>query len=466
MKWLLKHAIHGDKPWAVQAEALRRSEGQERYGFHLEQGLGKSSLVFNEFLNSDCDVMLVIAPQSFKADWPMVPAEWGHPDVLPGMWPHDPVPLHYSAGRALYAANYEAIRSGGREHFDRLITTRKVFLVYDETTSVKNPRAQVSRAALDMAKPAAVVRILNGTPIVSNALDLFTPLKILGKFDRMNAFSFRNRFCIMGGFQGRQIKGVRNEEELYAVLDSATFRALKADWRKDLPPKVYSTVHLEMTERQRRHYKEMHEDFYTVVNDMDVTADMVLIQLDKSRQIASGLAMQDGRAEWIEEPGRNPKLRALLDIIDGGPTKLIAVHFYRASGDLLHETLTKAGLHPARIGGGMKPEQIIEEKRRFNEDPQCRVLVAQEAATARGHTLIGGTGNDRCNRVVFFENSFSLMERLQIEDRIHRGAQDQDCLYFDLVTSPIDQFVADTLRKKKELADSVDEVVKVVRAGH
>jgi len=465
MNWLLTHHVHGDRPWDVQAEALRRSEGRDRYGFHLEQGLGKSALVFNEFLDSGLPLMLVTAPQSFKGDWPLVPAEWGHPEVWSGMWPRQSLPASFD--KAVYAVNYEAVRSSTGDQLSALMRRYPTMLVIDESSAIMNPQSQTSRAVFELSKDAAMVRVLNGTPLVKNCMDLFMPLKCLGQLDKMNPYHYRNRFARMGGYMGRQIRGLNEErkDEFFRLLDSCAFRALKSDWRKDLPPKLFIPVHLEMTDRQLKHYREMLNEFYTMVADMEVSADMVLVQMDKLRQISSCLVMQDGASQMFEEPLRNPKMRATLDLIQSGMTKVIVVHTYKATGLMLMAELTRAGLEPACIRGGMKPEEVTEQKRRFNQDPACRVLVGQEAATARGHTLIGGKDADRCNRMIFFENSFSLMERLQIEDRIHRGEQDQDCIYWDLVTSPVEEAVAEALRNKKELADMVDAAVKAVRGS-
>ena len=187
-------------------------------------------------------------------------------------------------------------------------------------------------------------------------------------------------------------------------------------------------------------------------------------QLAKLRQISSCLAMQDGKSTFFEEPGRNPKLQAVLDVLDGGSNKAIVIHFHKATGDLLMTELHRHGLRPARIQGDVKPDEITAEKHRFNTDPECRVLVGQESATARGHTLIGGSGSDRCTRMLMFEQSYSLMERLQVEDRIHRGAQDQPCEYFDFVISPIDAAIIKALQTKKAMADAMDAVVAVVRS--
>lgn len=463
MKWLLKHKLHGARPWGVQAAALERGAGHDRFAYHLEQGLGKSPLVFNEFLQSKCQIMVVVVPNAFKLDWTLIPEEWGWGDRVEGSaWPDA---MKVKSEKSVFAINYEAVRTSGGAYVRSLIKRFQVFFVIDESSAIKNPRSQTTRAVLELAKDAYMVRILNGTPLVQNCMDLFTPLKCLGEFDGMNPFQFRNKFAVMGGFMSKQIKGLKNEKELYSILDKCSFRALKADWR-DLPLKVYSTVHLEMTNKQKKHYQEMLEEFFTLVGDEEVSADMVLVQLSKLRQIASCLVIQDGKTTSFEEPKNNPKLKAVLDILEGGPTKAIIIHFHKETGITLLTELLKAGLNPARIQGGMKPEEIVTEKRRFNEDPNCRVLVGQEAATARGHTLTGGKGTDRANRMIFVEQSFSLMERLQVEDRIHRGDQDQTCQYYDLVTSPIDQAIIEALQKKKKLADTVDDVVAVVRDGH
>ena len=262
---------------------------------------------------------------------------------------------------------------------------------------------------------------------------------------------------------GRQIKGIQNEDQLYALLDTCSFRALKKDWRKDLPPKLYVPVHLEMTTRQKKHYAEMMEDFYTEINGMEVAADIVLTRMDKLRQISSCVLMNEGHVEFLEDHGKNPKIQATLDIINGGPTKAIVVHFYKASGLALFDTLKKEGLQPAVIRGGMSQDDLVYEKRRFNGDPNCRVLVAQESAAHLGHTLLGGDGADRVTRMLFFENSFGLKERLQMEDRIHRGSQDMDCVYYDLITSQMDQIGVNILTRKKSAADAIDAVVAAVK---
>lgn len=462
VKWVLRHERYGDKPWAVQEEALLRKGDRRKFGYFLEQGLGKTSLTLNDFLTTDeCDLLLIVAPNSYKLDWKYAPSEWGHPDLPAGAWPRDKL-AKMPEGKRLYSVNYEAMRTGAYEELLKWAERPGTMLVFDESAEFKNHQSQTARCAIELAKRAQVVRLLNGTPIVQNVLDYYPQLRCLGELNGVNPYAFRARYAVMGGFMGKQIVGMKNGEELAKILDRCSFRALKTDWR-DLPPKVYSTVRVEMTKRQTEHYMRMLAEFYTSVNGLNVTADMVLTQMDKLRQIASCLAMQDGQHEWLEEPKRNPKVQATLDIVTRGSGKTVVVHWYKQTGHMLIEEFKRQGLEPAYIQGSLDPRIIMEQKQRFNRDPKCRVIVCQQTASFRGHTLLGGTEGDRCNRMVFFENSFSYYHRSQMEDRNHRGEQDQTCHYYDLVTSPIDEKYIQVLQGKKDLANAVDDIVKLVR---
>lgn len=462
--WHLKHQVHGNKPWSVQAEALKRANGHAKFGHWLEQGLGKTSLTLNEFISQDdTEINIVIAPNSFVGDWAMAPDEWGVPWLKTGIRKRDPMPANHDQ-YMLYAVNYELVREKEYNRaLQKLMEHRRCMLTIDESTAIKNPGTSTYRGVLELAKRAKVVRELNGTPLTQDVRDYYGQLRALGQLQGMEPVVFRNKFCEMGGYFNRQVTGVRNEEELAKILDGCTFRALKSDWRKDLPPKIYIPVHLEMSKRQIAHYTTMMEEFYAIVDDEEITAELILTQMGKLRQISSCVLMDQGKYWFFEEPKDNPKLKATLDIAATCPGKFIISHFYKPSGQLLFDALTKEGYNPARIQGGMKPEQILEQKKMFNDEPTCRGIVGQQEATGRGHTLIGKKGKDRCSTMVFYENDFSYYWRSQMEDRNHRGEQDQDCNVYDLITSPMDAKGIEILTRKRDLAASMDEIVAEVR---
>lgn len=450
------------EPWAVQTEAARRSASRDRYGFYLEMGLGKSALALNEFIDrDDVDLCVVVAPQSFKLNWLTMAKEYGLGFLRSGYWPKNPLPFDWDGG--LYAINYEAVsRSQAKEPLLKLFSERRVMFVIDESKALGNPSSDWTKAVIELSKRAKVVRELNGTPITQSPLDYYGQLRALGELNGWNPTNFKHRYAVLGGFMGKQVMPqCRNEEELAALLDSCSFRALKKDWRKDLPPKLYQTVHLEMTKKQRDHYQTMMEEFYAMIDDDVITAEMVVTQMGKLRQVSSGILLDHGKEIVFEEPKTNPKIQAMLELVDG-PGKSIVVHYHKATGKMLIEALRKAKVGHAYIQGGMKPAEIIYQKEMFNKDPETRVLVGQERATALGHTLTGQPG-DRCNKTIFVENSFSLYARLQLEDRNHRGDQDEPCTCYDLSVSPMDETTINILKAKKDMANAMDLVVAAVR---
>ena len=443
---------------------MKRRAGKKKWGHWLEQGLGKTALALNEFIDSDEDELaVVVAPNSFKGDWALAPAEWGVPWLPADYWPRAPLPFDWEQG--LYALNYEAVREKAlHRELVKLFERRRCSLIIDESTAIKNPGTSTNFAVVELAKWAVSVTELNGTPLTQDVTDYYGQLRALGQLNGMEPRVFKNRFAETGGYYGKQVVGTRNDEELAAILNSCTFRALKKDWRKDLPPKQYQPVHLEMSKRQRQHYQTMMEEFYALVGEDEITADMVLTQMGKLRQISSCVLLDHGKHYFFEEPKNNPKLRAMFDIIATSSGKVIVSYFYKPVGELLFEALRKAKLQPAWIKGGMSPEAIVEEKRSFNNDSPCRVLLGQQTAAARGHTLMGGTGRDRCSTMIFYENDFSYYWRSQMEDRNYgRDEESLGSTVYDLVTSPADQLTVDALTRKKDLASRMDEIVKMVR---
>lgn len=459
ISWHLNHERYGCEPWTVQREALDRSEDKIRYAHYLEQGLGKTALILNEFVHysnrGDVDLLLVVCPESFKLSWISAIKEWGLAHLKSGCWPGA---FPGKAFPAIYVMNWEALRTqAGLTFLGKL--KRKVFLAFDETSYIKNPAAQVTKNSIHIARGAKFVRLLNGTPQTNSVMDHYGPLKCLNQLEGYLPTTFRKHFAEMGGWENRQVVGSKNQEELAQILNECSFRATKADWRKDLPDRIVSIVQVEMTAVQKRHYKEMKKDFSTKIGNTKVSAELVLTQLAKLRQISSGIFMQDGKAELIEPIELNRKFKALFELFNAQDGKVIVVYSYKLTGKILAQMFADANIKYACIRGQMNPEDLQEHKRNFNEDSNCRVILCQQAAACMGHTLLGGKGKDRCATMIFVENSFSVRDRLQMLDRNHRGEQDQVCTVYDLVASAVEAKIIQGLNERKAAADLLDDIV-------
>ena len=273
-RWHLK----GPNPFAVQLKAMQESEGHDRFGYFLEQGLGKTPLLLNDYVEryaGDVDTITIISPNTFKMDWTLAPSEWGL-DFTTSMWPKQPFKYGTLSRPHLNSVNFEAVRSGaGLKAIIEHLSKRPVVLAIDESSAIKNPSSETAKAILDMSKYAKYVRLLNGTPMVQNAMDLYAQLKVLGQLKGVKSTQFKHHFAVLGGYQGRLIVGIKNVDELHDILNSCSFRALKEDWWDDCPQKLYPSLHVEMTNNQQKHYKEMYQDFYTVVQGGIVTGKQI-----------------------------------------------------------------------------------------------------------------------------------------------------------------------------------------------
>jgi hypothetical protein len=199
----------------------------------------------------------------------------------------------------------------------------------------------------------------------------------------------------------------------------------------------------------------MEEDFLTYLKGEVVSVQIALSKYEKLAQIQCGFIIKEsGEVEWIVEPEHNPRLQLLQEILDEEVSgKAVIVYRHKAVGDLLVGACRgyeDDGI--AWIRGGMSTEAIAAEKQHFERG--ARVMLLQADAGKYGHTLVG-TEDDPCGTMIFFENTYSLDTRSQIEDRIHRmGTVAESCLYVDLSGSDIDERITRALARKDRTCSS------------
>jgi hypothetical protein len=269
-------------------------------------------------------------------------------------------------------------------------------------------------------------------------------------------YPFKTTFCKMGGFKAKKVVGTQNEELLAAKIEKFIFRASKAQWT-DLPPKMYTSRQYSLTGRLSLIYKSMEEDFVAWLSDTEVvTVDAFITKYIKLAQIQSGFIIkEDQSVEALVLPGDNPRFRLVREILEEIPGKTVVPYVHRYTLGILQDMLSDYG--PAVIKGNMTPDEIQAQKDSFNHDKDCRIILVQIRAGKYGHTLLGGSNDeDKCSTMVFAENSYSLDDRSQVEDRIHRHGQTADsCLYIDLWGTALDHRITQALQAKESISAAV-----------
>lgn len=482
VKWLLPNVA----PKHVQLEALSRSVLGEKvcesrydepvvtkvgagplpgWAHFMRMRLGKTYVALAEFLwlREDFGVsnMLVFSPNKYKEAWKLEASISGVMN-----------PVHvFESGRAKDAEKFVANNDNGVMivNYEALIQPRNLlliqkfvnpntFIVCDESIMIKNRSTSFFKGVHSFTKQTKYKRILTGSPIAHGPQDLYSQLRAIGALEGTNFYSFRNSFCAMGGFKGKQIVGIKNPEALKALLRRYAFVARRSDWVDDFEPD-YFTRETPLVGEQYSHYKTMSEEFIAHVrNTPGIAADQVISQYEKLGQISSGFIIDDGGNPHALLPfDKVPKVSDALWLLENEiecKVIIVAHHMY-----VIEQLMTVMGKYnPALIGGGTTMKkfklEIEAEKFRFNNDPTCRVVVAQGQAVKYGHTLVG-TESDPCEVTMFLENNYSLDTREQTEQRNVSQNQKKPMVIIDFVSSPIEARVIKALQRKESVARAI-----------
>ena len=481
--WLLK-----GEPREVQLEALRRSyygyalrdfptdaerfarlrNGPARgWGHFMEMRLGKTPTLLNEFelLRRDYDFRraIILSPNAFKRTWVSEAEAFGSSldaEFYDGNRNQLKRLIARTKGQFILSINYEALRSEDVLRMLEDLCDDKTLIAADESITIKGHGTRITTAALDLAGKCRARRPMTGKPITQGPHDAYTQLRFAAQLQGEFYTNFKAYYCKMGGFQGKTVVGVKNPEELSAIIQSSAFVARKAGPRGWLatPGVEYGERFLDMLPEQRALYDRMETEFLVELeNGTIVTADQIVTKLIKLQQITSGFIYDETRGvHWVVPTEKNPLILALKTMLEEEVEgKLLIVAHYQPTMDLLEKALGEAGYEPAVIRGQewhrKQGRGIEEEKARFNNDPRCRVLIGQEISLRYGHTLMGDKANP-CLTEVFVENNYSLNDRSQCEQRPQGAGQQGVLSILDLFASQQSLKIVRALQAKEDVA--------------
>lgn len=429
------------KPMAHQVRALDAWYGNKAFALFMEMGTGKTftaiHMACNLYQEGKITQVLVICPVSIKDVWSR---EFGK-------FATEPIELR--------VVGTESLSAGGAYAATLRWVTDTTMVIIDESSKIKNYKAKRTTRAIEIAHRCSYRVILTGTPITQGLQDLFSQFcaidpRIIGI---KSFFPFRNRYCIMGGFEGRQIVGYRNVEELMANTRPYVFQITKKECL-DLPDKIYMPPRkVELTKEQLELIRDLKERMQVELAGEKLTVQNTIGWMTRAQQIVGGnYPYKNGDDEWCTRPlDKNPKLDELVELLGELPhgTQSVVWARYRPEISTIAQGLRSLGYVVGELHGGIEPADRTRTVADFQAGA-CQIIVANQATGGMGLTLTAGTN------VVYYSNTFSYEERVQSEDRTHRIGQDSHVTYTDLVSNAgIDRTALQILEKKSDLADFV-----------
>lgn len=460
-----------------QAAALDASRHMPGFAYFMEMGLGKTltDLLDTEYARGEgLQCAVVICPNSFKEGWKVEIAKWGF-KFVPHVYVSGADTYNEAFLRRIKRApidefqilitNYEAARTPKVvEYIKRFVDGRRAKITADESIQIKTHDSVQTKAAIVLSKDFERRRILCGKPMTQGPHDLWSQMRFIGHLNGMNYFAFRYKYCTIGGFKGKSVVGSKDEAGLAELISPYCYKAEKKD-SMDLP-KRHTVRPYDLGPVLNEHYNTMLHDFVVwLEGNQTVTIDVAIAKYAKLQQIQSGFIIdEEGKIQQLVPEEKIPKMMVLKNILEDELTSKICICYHHIhSGNALARQL--AHYQPARIAGEhtMKENDatVEAEKKRFNEDPDCRVMLLQTRAAKYGHTLLGGAEPiNRCYTMAFYENTYSLDDRSQIEDRIHRMGQLADgCLYIDFAGTKLDREIAEALYRKESIYQKIFSLV-------
>jgi SNF2 family DNA or RNA helicase len=352
--------------------------------------------------------------------------------------------------------NVEAFSTDkGIKFASKFLNSHKVLMAIDESTTIKTPTAKRTRNIINLGEYAKYRRIMTGSPVTKNPLDLYTQCYFLDSYllDHASYYSFRNRYAVMKSMhvRGRTIQVVhkfQNLSELSEKLQEFSYRVLKEDCL-DLPPKNWTKRHITLSKEQQKVYDQMKKEALATLNGKVTSTMTVITQLMRLQQITCGhFVADDGSTQEIKN-NRITELMEVLDEIEG--KAIIWGHWQKDIQNIVNEIEKIHGPGSVVSYYGLTPQDERQDNiRRFQSDPKCRFLVGTPSTGGYGITLTAA------NTVIYYSNGYDLEKRLQSEDRAHRIGQKKNVTYIDIIAeNTVDEKIVKSLRKKINIASEV-----------
>lgn len=313
----------------------------------------------------------------------------------------------------------------------------------DEMHKMKNPTAQQTKGFL---KCLPYCRIgMTGTPLMNSPMDLYVILKWLG-YESHAFYSFKQHYCVMGGYGGYEIVGYKNLDQLTAQVREIMLRRLKSEVL-DLPEKIYVDDIVEMDGKQAVMYKEVEAGLKAdyINGDIDLTNPLsALIRLRQTTGYPGILS------DEITESAKLDRMEELVENCTSNDEKVIIFSNWTQMTDAICNKLKSSGHNVGVITGETPDSSRQEIVDVFQNSSDLSVLVGTIGAMGTGLTLTAAT------TVIFVDEPWNKALFDQAVDRAHRiGQKNNITIYSIMCKDTIDERIHNLIYKKGAMSDAI-----------
>ena len=273
-------------------------------------------------------------------------------------------------------------------------------------------------------------------------IDLY-PLMVWLDKENGNYWSFREKYCVMGGYKNKDIVGNKNGDILNKKLNNFMLRRKKSDV-VDLPEKIIIDEYLEMDGKQSVLYEKIRKLSKQEIIKSKGNRNVILSCFSNLRKITD-------HPNWVDDKYKDSvkfdRIHQLMYEINSNEQKAIIFSNWATPIQMLFDELKV--YNPAMIIGETKDR--FSEIKKFQEDDSCKVILGTIGAMGTGLTLTAASN------VIFLDEPWNRALKDQAIDRAHRiGTKSNVNIYTLMCKNTLDDtFVHKKVLSKGQVADNV-----------
>lgn len=377
-----------------QLSAIDKLKNVKCGALFMEAGTGKTLSAIELIKSTDCDYILWITPFQTKDNLRQEIDKWG--------------------GLECDIVGIESIQNSDRiylEYYKKCQSAKRAFVVCDESLKIKNAVAKRTNRLFEFTKVSEYRLILNGTPLSRNLLDLWSQMYFLSpKILRMDIAEFKNTFCeyvqiikhsenYARSYTKEFIKKYHNIDYLYNLIQPFIFESkLSLSIGQQV---VNIDYKLSIEEKQQ------HDLLKTKYLDNEI-----LLMLNNNIFLEITQKMQHNYSLSEE------KFTIVDKILQGCDNKKVLIY----------------------------AKYIDTQKTLTSRYPNIRIMSLQK------HSF--GLNLQDYDTIIFWDKTWDYAQREQIERRIFRNGQKNDCIYYDLTGDVgLEKLINQNIERKRTLLD-------------
>lgn len=413
-KFVLKYYNLPFTLYDKQIEIIDDLAGVSRCGLYLDIGAGKSvvstMLALYASLVDQTDQILIILPPILSTQWVSWLNEVGITNVLNYKGtPAQRKAMDLSADVVI--CSYQIFKKDYQRFMD-YFRDKRVYVIVDEATAVRNSTTQNYRAVRDlMNTPDKRLALLTGSAL-SRPDQAYGLISLISPHVYRSARQFK-LLHIESVDQWGQPVGFKNLELLRDNLMISSWR-LEAHEIVELPEILYIPCLYELEPKHKKLYDQVVEENLATLDDgevVDGTTPQKLYNAAQRVLLSAGDTIVPAGLELLKE---------FLEELDlpGSKDKLIVSVNYTRSNEKVTEFLKAQGCNPLQAYGGTGAQQNLKNIERFLNDPTVDTLVINPRSAGYGLNLQGV-----CRHLMFLEIPITSGDFLQTIGRIYRQGQ-------------------------------------------